>query len=251
MQKIGRCALVVAACLFSARIASADSVTATLNTVSPGEIVDVHLGGQDLGQGYAGSIDWTVQSSMGASAPTGSFGTYCDDLTQDIYIGSTYTYDITGMINTPDPAPPTFAGPGMGPVNAQDITNLYALEYDGIGSDNDKSAAFQIAIWEMEYETNSGTHDVTSGNFYVTGESSGVANLANQYVSDALGAGTLQFHNQILAMTSPSVQDQLFIGPPTLQGGPPTAPTPAAAIAGLPLLGLLGIARKIRRRAIV
>ncbi|HEY1687148.1 MAG TPA: hypothetical protein VGG19_20475 [Tepidisphaeraceae bacterium] len=245
-----RNALVMAAMLVSAGVASADSVTATLNNCSPSEIVNVYYQGQYAGQGYAGSINWTATSSTGSTAPTGSFSTYCDDLTQDVYIGSTYTYNIVPMINSPDPAPPTNPGftTGMSATLAQDITNLYSLEYDGIGNSNDKAAAFQIAIWEMEYETNSGTPDVSSGNFYVTGETALAQTLANQYASSAETAGQLSFHNQILDMTSATAQDQLFIGPPSLQGAPPV-PAPAAVLGGLPLLGILGIARKIRQRA--
>jgi hypothetical protein len=252
MHKFGCYAVALAASVLSigAGAARADSVTATLNNVSPSQIVNVYYQGQYDGQGYAGSINWTANSSTGSAAPTGSFGTYCDDLTQDIYIGGTYSYNITSMLNTPDPAPPTnpSALVGMSAGTAQDIVNLYALEYDGIGNSNDKSAAFQIAIWEMEYETHSGTPDVSSGNFYVTGESSLAQTLADQYALAAETAGTLSYHNQILGMTSPTAQDQLFIGGPTPQGGP-TVPTPAAALGGIPLLGLVAVARKIRQRA--
>lgn len=249
MRKYGRL-LFAAASLALTGFASADTVTATLNNVSPSQIVNVYYQGAYAGQGYAGSINWTVDSSSGTSAPAGSFGTYCDDLTQDVYIGSTYTYNIVSMINSPDPAPPTNPGQtvGMSTGLAQDITNLYALEYDGIGNDNDKSAAFQIAIWEMEYETNGGTPDVSSGNFYVTGETANAQTLADQYALAAETAGDLTFHNQILDMTSSTAQDQLFLGGPTPQGGP-TVPTPAAALGGIPLLGLVAAARKIKQRA--
>jgi hypothetical protein len=249
MRKIAFHALALAAALFPASFAAADTVTATLNNCGPAEIVTVHYDGQNLGQGYAGFINWTATASSGSTAPTGNFSTFCIDLTQDIYIGSGYSFTITDMTSAPDPTPPTFGGPGMGPTNAQDITNLYAEQYSSIGSDSDKAAAFQIAIWEMLYETGT-LGDITSGNFYVTGQNSNVTTLADDYVTAALGAGNLTFSNEILAMSSSTAQDQLFIGPPNPQYAP-VVPTPAALIGGIPLLGALAAARKIKRRSML
>lgn len=251
MMKIRTHALMIAAALvIPAGMATADTVTAKLDNVSPSQVVTIHYDGQNLGGAYAGSINWTETASSGATAPTGNFSTYCIDLTQEINIGHSYDYTIADILDAPNPKPPT-ASPsdvGMSANDAREIENLYAQEYDGIGTDNDKAAAFQISIWEMMYET-APTYDATSGNFYVTGASANVLNLVSSDVAAASASGVnLQFHNQILAMTSPTAQDQLFIGAAVPQGGPPAVPTPAAAMAGIPLLSALAITRKWRRR---
>jgi hypothetical protein len=230
--------------------ARADSVTVTLDNVSPSRIVGVTYNNQSLGSVYAGALNWHGQAGN-VHDLTGSFSTFCIDLTQDVYLGSTYTYVVADPSLAPDPLPPTESpgSPGLGAASLQRIENLYALQYDGIGSDNDRGAAFQIAIWEMLFDTGA-THDVTAGQFAVTGASANVVTLANQFVSDALTPDALSFHNELLALTSRTAQDQLFVGAAIPQGGPPLAavPTPAAAIGATPLLGALAFFKRRRRR---
>lgn len=251
MKDFGRLAVLAAVGGLSlAGVARADSVSATLNNVSPSRIVGISYNGSSLGSAYAGALNWTGQASNGYDL-NGSFSTFCIDLTQDVYLGHSYTYDVVDMSVAPNPLPPTepVGSTGLGTTNRQNLENLYALQYDNIGSDNDRGAAFQIAIWEILFDTGS-SHDVSTGQFAISGASSNVINLANQFVTDALAPGALTFHHQLLALTSPTVQDQLFLGEstPTQPGPPQAVPTPAAALGALPLLGALAAFRHKRRR---
>ncbi|HZZ44026.1 MAG TPA: hypothetical protein VFE58_13910 [Tepidisphaeraceae bacterium] len=245
------CAAAIAA-LSLAGIAQADSVTATLTGVSPAQIVGIHYNGNSLGSAYAGALNWQGVAGN-ADFTTGSFNTFCIDLTQDVYIGSQYTYSVvTDIANaSPVPLPPTapIGATGMGAVNAQQIENLYSLEYDNIAGNNDRAAAFQIAMWEMLFDTGT-SHDVTTGQFSVSGASSNVISLANGFVTEAINSAPMQFHNDILAMVSPTYQDQLYIGGVNTGNGPPGSPvpTPAAAFGAIPLLGGLAAFRRKKHR---
>lgn len=252
MKEFGRLAVLVAVgSLPLAGAARAGTVTATLDGVSPSQIVGLSYNSQWLGNAYAGALNWTGQQANGPGLD-GSFTTFCIDLTQDVYIGGTYTYDVADPSLAPNPLPPTapVGATGMGAANLQRLQNLYALDYDSIGTDNDRGAAFQIAIWEVLFDTGQ-SHDVSTGQFAVSGASTNVINLANQFVADATSSDTLAFRNQLMALTSATAQDQLFIGPPaSIEPGPPltAVPTPAAAVGALPLLGALAAFKRKRRR---
>ena len=80
-----------------ARPAAADTITvvsATVHTPNPTQVVSVTYAGQTA-QTYAGLIQWTVNSTSLAGVPSGTpFGTFCCDVGHDIYVGSTYSYDV-------------------------------------------------------------------------------------------------------------------------------------------------------------
>lgn len=249
-------ALAVVAAVSAVSVAHGASVTATLHEVSPSQIVGVSYNGQALGQAYAGTLNWYGQAGN-AGGLTGPFSTFCIDLLQDVYVGSTYGYEVVDLTEAPDPLPPTAPadGGGMGPSNAAKVQKLYALEYDNVGSDHTRAAAFQVALWEMLYETG-GTSGVADGNFFLTGVPSALIDLANQFVSAASAPGSLLYPNQLLVLTSPTAQDQIFVGdlmspePPARQGEAPVpVPAPAAVAGAVPLLGGLALFRRIRRKA--
>lgn len=252
MKNFGRLAVLVAVGSVSvAGVARAESVTATLDGVSPARIVGLSYNDQWLGNAYAGALNWHGEATNGQGFD-GRFTTFCIDLTQDVYLGSTYTYDVVNTNLAPNPLPPTapVGATGMGATNQQRLENLYALEYDRIGSDDDRGAAFQIAIWEMLFDTGA-THDVSTGQFAVSGASTDVINLANQFVTESTGPLALTFGNQLFALTNATAQDQLYVGPPqSPEHGPPltAVPTPAAAFGALPLLGGLALLKQRRRR---
>jgi hypothetical protein len=237
------------------------------------------------GAGYAGLINWNnasgtdttgnlLASMPGSFAANGTFSTYCIDITQDIGIGGTYPFTglTTNLTDTPVIAPAAGYS-GMGSATAQAIDNLYfdeynivtaggsAIQYDANAShtdsnSNDQSAAFQIAIWDIIYGINAtpGTIDVTSNsnrfwvdNGYNSFASFGmVAGMADRFAEQALTGPKQTFGSTILALTTPTAQDQLVVGLPLPAGGP-TVPTPTAAVAGLSLLAGLGVWKRVRR----
>ena len=255
MKNYGRMAGWAAAGIVSSggSIANAATITARLDNVDPGRIIGVHYNGSSLGQAYAGVMNWTGNAANEGGLD-GRFSSFCIDLTQDVLLGQTYSFATAGIQDAPNPLPPTapIGATGMGATNAQFIEKLYALEYDNIGSDHDRGAAFQIAIWEILFDT-SPSHDVTGGMFGVSGASASVVSLSNNFVAAALAPGAMTFHQQILALTSATAQDQLVLGGPsnTLVPPPPPGvpvPSPAAAFGALPLLGGLAVCRRIKGR---
>jgi hypothetical protein len=255
MKTIGRIAVLAAVGLVSvAGVAGADTVTGTLNNVSPARIVGINYNGSSLGQAYAGVMNWQGVGTNGHDL-NGSFTSFCIDLTQDVYLNQSYTYTVAGIADAPNPLPPTapVGATGMGLSSAQRIEKLYALEYDNIGTDNDRGAAFQLAIWEMLFDTGP-TLDVTTGLFNTTGASANVITLANQFVSAAIAPGAMTFHHALLALTSPTTQDQIVLGLENVFEEPPfqppntLVPTPAAAFGAIPLLAGMAFFRRAKRR---
>ena len=99
-----------------------------------------------------------------------------------------------------------------------------------------QSAAFQLAVWEIVNEATSALN-VNSGEFYVTGGSSTVRNLANTWLTDSQTSA----RTQILSVWEGgnSTQDLAVFAPI------PEAETYAMLLAGL---GLMGFVARRRQR---
>jgi hypothetical protein len=268
--------------LLSAGYAAADvvSLSATVNGApNPSQIVVIHftgtIGTQSYtnfsGAGYAGLINWnnatgtdttgTLLSEMPTSfAGSGTFSTFCIDITQDIGVGGTYPF--TGLTTTLSNTPVVLATEnytGMGATDAQEIENLYFNEFNSVisANSNDQAAAFQIAIWDIIYGINAtpASVDVTnsSNGFWVDNTYNNfstfgnVTSLADGYVEAALTGPTRNFGAPILALTTPVYQDQLVVGVPGTSKSPPLVPTPAEVTGGMALLGGLAAAKRMRR----
>jgi hypothetical protein len=104
-----------------------------------------------------------------------SFVSYCVDLYQHIGFGELY---------------PEYGAPGTGHVFANDraytdLGRLYSVA--GVVDTSIKEAAFQIAVWEIAYETNAGPYSLGGpGNasfFGGTADSSGALLLASQWLA--------------------------------------------------------------------
>lgn len=100
-----------------------------------------------------------------------------------------------------------------------------------------QSAAFQLAVWEIVNEGGSSGLNVTNGDFYVTGASSTVANLANGWLTNSAGWASTQ---ALSVWSGPNSTQDLAVFAPI-----PEPETYAMLLAGLGLMGF--IAR--RRRA--
>ena len=126
-----------------------------------------------------------------------SFTTYCSQLDQFIGFGNNYTdYSIV----------PTG---GVGGFNTTQATNLGKLFTFASASVTDAltSTAFQLAVWEIVYET-SGTYSVSSGVFTGTDGTAGVVALANTYLA---GISTITNSGfSIQRLVSPNQQDMIY-----------------------------------------
>jgi len=117
-----------------------------------------------------------------------SFVSYCVDLYQHIGFGELYT---------------EYGSPGTGHVFANnrayaDLGRLYSVA--GVVDTSVKEAAFQIAVWEIAYETTDGPYSlggVGTASFYGgTADGTGALSLASQWLA-GLGAGAVQGVNVI------------------------------------------------------
>ena len=167
------------------------------------------------GSGSAGGF----LTSLNGSA---SFETYCVDLYQHISFGETYS-DYT-LPNTTH----TFANSHA----YTDLGRLYATA--GPITDAVHEAAFQIAVWEIAYET-SNVYSLSTGSAIFSGgsaDSSGALTLASGWLS-SLSNGA---HPSISVLDSPEHQDMIY------------APVPEPETYALLLGGLAAVGFVARRR---
>lgn len=164
----------------------------------------------------AGAFSFTAAATGVANQ---SFLAYCIEITQSLVnFGTDYT------TTTP-------AGYGWSNARQTDIAKLFNVGYLSSLTSTVKSAGFQLALWEMVYD--SGTYNLASGNFTGSSGNAGVITHANAYLA-AAAAGTTG-HGQFTVWQSPTAQNYLQFQVPE--------PGSLALIAGL---GMVGFALRTR-----
>ena len=182
------------------------------------ESVNFSLSAPNLLLSGSGSAGGMLASLNGGAA----FETYCVDLYQHISFGTPYA-DYT-LPNTTH----TFA-------NAQaytDLGRLYATA--GVINDSVREAAFQIAVWEIAYETKN-LYNLADGSAIFNGgsaASSGALTLASGWLSSLTNGS----HPDISVLDSREHQDMIF------------APVPEPETYSLLLAGFAAVSFVARRR---
>jgi hypothetical protein len=212
---------------------------------------------------YTGQMNWKVTASDTAGYTAGqAVSTYCIQGEQTVTPGQAYAYTIENLGSPTVPYGGTDQAvlDSVAAAQIQGFADTYfslAAHVDGTYDANETAAAFQLGVWEIEYDGGSGGEAFTSGgsfNFFTHGEVE-----ATGTTSDGIGAVTLAnlWLNHFTAATSVtslalanySNQDQLIYQPGGTGGGGQTSvPLPAAFPAGAALLGGLFGARKLKRK---
>lgn len=127
----------------------------------------------------------------------------------------------------------------MGDAKATAIAQLWGNYYNSI-VDGNTAAAFQLAIWKIEYDWGDKNYDTFSaGNFRASGNSTATTDAEQwiQYVYN--NPGLLQAAN-LWALSNPNIQDQIT----QLDGGDPVAAPvpPTFLLGGVGCLSLLAYA---------
>jgi hypothetical protein len=204
----------------------ANTVKLTNYTYTPAKSVNVgiDLPGTSSDLTYAGGAGEFVGTLDGKA-----FKTYCLDLYENFSFGTTYTdYHLAAL----------------DPIKSFAIGRLIT-KYRSAVDTSVEAAAFQVALWEIEYET-SGTYDLLHGSFKETASNSGVRTLAQGWLSNL---GTVSHFNvQVLQSLGHYDAHHRWVAghQDFLVASAVPEPTTWALTAG-GLLGVLFVAR--RRRA--
>ena len=227
-------AAVVAAAVLGVAGARAEAATVTLVDMGtqyalPYTTVGVTFNGASMGQTIAGPEQWHRQS--GSLALGDNFTTFCIELTQDVWDGAVFTYDIGALENVPPPGV-SLAGTGSGMSKADYLRKLWALHESQV-VDGMTGAAFQTAVWDIVYDAD---FSLSVGNFRATGTATA---LAQNWLTDVKNSHVAYTAPNLVALTNPEGQDQIALAP---------VPLPSAAVGGLVVLGGMGLARVRRAR---
>lgn len=165
-----------------------------------------------------------------------AFLSYCIELLQTFHFNTDYTYTVAPVASAPNTHTATSTNPpaGMGAAKATDLSRLLGGFFAGSFATTVRSAAMQLAIWEIVYETPGGGYDVSSGGFRVSGNlkvnQSAAVTQANAWLA-VLGSQPML---PLEALTHPDRQDFITVVPLP----------PAALLLGTALLGIWGVARR-------
>ena len=177
-----------------------------------------HTGGVGAG-GFSASYD----ANFAAAPAAKSFVAYCIDLAQTFSWNSAFTVTETN---------PSLL---FGATKALALGQLYTQHF-WEATTASKSAAFQLAVWEIITET-SGPYALTGGSFAVTSGDAGTLSTATGWLGSLSGAGD---GYKLTALVGPNNQDQMMATP---------VPEPETYMMLLAGLGLMGFVARRRQRS--
>lgn len=181
--------------------------------------------------GWVGAGEFTGQITGGGV--TNSFLTYCTDIYQSFNWNTAYTYTAVA----------TGTATGFSAQQADLLGKLYTLA--GTGVDNTlKSAAFQLAVWEIVTET-SPTLDLLAGNFFLEQTATPAQrDLASGWLQAVSASNAAKAYNAVRLYNARTQDFVVFERIPQAQ----VVPEPTSLLlAGLALAGMAAAARRKRK----
>jgi PEP-CTERM motif/Thioester domain len=228
-----RFALAAAAVLSFAipSIANATTINIANSGFSMGSrdgIVNVGSGPFDGANASFGQFVLSGVNVTAANAPV-TYYTYCVDLFHALLIPGTFTIQPLSTL-----------------FNATKEANITKILANVTPTNADQSAAVQLAIWEIAFDTGAGNSVMTGGaqgNFFVNGGSSNptAQTLANSYLAN-LGSWTIPTGTTASLLYSQNNQTQVFLNAVAV----PEAGTWVMMIAGF---GIAGVSMRRRKSA--
>ncbi len=224
MKRMIRAALVAAA--IALPMAAQAATTIQINSESFASSSDtgiIHDAASPFNGASVGIGEFELTGTNLTTSSSATFFTYCIDIFHALSIPSTYTITPLSQLVT---------DPGKRGQLLTLLTNTTA-------SSADTSAAIQLAVWEIAFETGP-TYDVNAGIFSVTGgDSSFARSTANSYLS-MLGTWQPASGKAVNLLYAPNNQSQIFIT---------AVPEPASWAMMIAGFGMAGVALR-RRRAL-
>ncbi len=236
MSKFKYGALAGVAMLAASGSASATTIIATFNTMTPQQGVTITLPSGSSNTS-AGRFNFTRTGGDHPEnplpdAPVSSFWAFCVELGQQISFGQSTVFDVVPLENGSN------SSGGIGLARADQVRELLGAAYPDFSQvlTNNQYAALQLAIWEITRE-NQGANgfDVFTGDIKFASSNAAVLGLANSYLAAVDGIGPRA--QRIMALTNRTRQDMLV-----------QFPVPEPGSLGLALLGL-GLVAGARRRS--
>lgn len=189
-----------------------------------------------------GNSDFTTD--VGLYNWTNGLQTFCSELTDQINVGQTVSYDIVAVANQP-----IEDGALLGEARATLLTDLFSRYYatfDNEGWTGKSAASFQMLVWEIRHETSDGTtaseilEDLSISNGYIEFEASNQVEDFARGMLNNLGADGFLSTESLVSLVSDEAQDHITIGSGS------TAVPGSMGLAGL--IGLVGFNRRRARR---
>jgi hypothetical protein len=209
------------------------AVAAQADTVS---LPDFAYGSLAVKVNVTGVTNGIVDESAGAFSTKlnggASFLSYCIDLTQSAALGG-----------APDSSYSRVAGSSYSfdnPAAAASLSKLFTFA-GSLVTNNSTSAAFQLAVWEIIYESPSNAYSMTLGRASFGTQDprdAGTVTLASSWLN---ALSTTPATDPISILTSVNSQDLVY--------GGATAPIPEPSTYALMIAGLAGVGFVARRRS--
>lgn len=228
--------------------APAVALQITIHDAAIGPYESATITGGALGAGVSQTEGYTGQQldhvTFSGDSTVYTLGLWCVDLNHDIVLGSNDTYTLAPLGSVTSAPPVTWTTAEINKITwlafygNQQLANYTSADSTAYGTNNQFSAAVQVAIWNTEY-----------GSSYVTGDSTVAADLTALSTLYAAGTDPATGGANFALVDSNNPQTQELDTYLVALNGVPAADLPEPVSLALLGSGLIGFTALRRRRA--